>query len=321
MPGSRRECQPESLRAGRTTTQYHPRDELPMLRTLLKLIGLIAAGCAGLLVVGSVVYVAIYYPRSAEPFEIQAQDPTHRLLIATQGSGFKNRLVASLCDSLSKSPVYIKGMDVGELGSVDPDEWDRVLVITSFMVRLNRSVDSFLNGADTAGNSLLLVTSGGADWQPQPGLAVDAITSASRQQSVTDLVHLIVDWLNHDSMAWEPADRVLALRYLTRLDVASACAQIASSPEHYRRTYPDLASMINRSGYQYIRTGDMPSALRIFRLNVILFPDSWNVYDSYGEALLLEDYRAGAITNYQKALELNPDSKSAKAALTRLADG
>ena len=93
---------------------------------------------------------------------------------------------------------------------------------------------------------------------------------------------------------------------------------ISSEQERYQALYPDLRDMINRVGYQYIRLKHVPSALEVFRLNISLFPDYWNVYDSYGEALLKNGDQELAIENYRKALELNPDSKSANDMLQKL---
>jgi predicted negative regulator of RcsB-dependent stress response len=58
--------------------------------------------------------------------------------------------------------------------------------------------------------------------------------------------------------------------------------------------------------------------VKVFRLNVSLFPDYWNVYDSYGEALLAKGDRKAAIQSYTKALELNPEAKSSKDMLDKL---
>ena len=44
----------------------------------------------------------------------------------------------------------------------------------------------------------------------------------------------------------------------------------------------------------------------LFKLNVSEYPDSWNVYDSLGEAYFKKGDKAMAIKNYQKAVELNP---------------
>jgi tetratricopeptide (TPR) repeat protein len=52
-------------------------------------------------------------------------------------------------------------------------------------------------------------------------------------------------------------------------------------------------------------------AIEIFKLNVQMFPDAFNPYDSLGEAYMLNDENELAIFNYKKSLELNPDNDNA----------
>jgi predicted negative regulator of RcsB-dependent stress response len=59
-------------------------------------------------------------------------------------------------------------------------------------------------------------------------------------------------------------------------------------------------------------------ALRVFRLNTILYPASANVYDSYGEVLLAGGQKKLAIENYRKSLELDSANQSAREALEKL---
>ena len=56
----------------------------------------------------------------------------------------------------------------------------------------------------------------------------------------------------------------------------------------------------------------------IFKLNVEQYPESDNVYDSYGEALLESGDQALAIENYKKSLALNPANPYALAELEKL---
>ncbi|NIR42442.1 MAG: tetratricopeptide repeat protein [Gemmatimonadetes bacterium] len=66
---------------------------------------------------------------------------------------------------------------------------------------------------------------------------------------------------------------------------------------------------LNRLGYEF-----MPEraeiAQRIFQLNVELFPDSWNVYDSLAESYMVQGDREKAIELYEKSLELNPQNEN-----------
>ena len=62
--------------------------------------------------------------------------------------------------------------------------------------------------------------------------------------------------------------------------------------------------------------GDL--AIAVFELNVRLFPDEANPYDSLAEAYLKKGDRAAAIERYAKALEVDPGFTHAREALDRL---
>jgi tetratricopeptide (TPR) repeat protein len=80
-------------------------------------------------------------------------------------------------------------------------------------------------------------------------------------------------------------------------------------------------SEFNRLGYQLLQRGSLDSALFVFEKNVQLHPDSWNVYDSFAEALVKAGKKKEAIDNYRKSLELNPDNRNGRAVLERLEKG
>ena len=62
----------------------------------------------------------------------------------------------------------------------------------------------------------------------------------------------------------------------------------------------------------------MGEAVLLFKMNVEAYPESYNVYDSYAEAQLANGDTAGAIKNYRKSLELNPDNNNAATVLKKL---
>ena len=206
-----------------------------------------------------------------------------------------------------------------DLGKVNQEEWDRIIIINSFIISLNKGVDRFISSSPAPEKILLIVTSGGADWQPEPGIRVDALTSASREVYINSLVHLISDWVEHAyGQPWVPNNYLLALSYFPLVNIDTALESIVSDIDHYKELYPNLQSLINLVGYQFLRLKNIESANKVFRMNVNLFPYSWNVYDSYGEVLAIQGNRESAITNYQKALELNPGSESTRKNLERL---
>jgi CubicO group peptidase (beta-lactamase class C family) len=88
----------------------------------------------------------------------------------------------------------------------------------------------------------------------------------------------------------------------------------AKQPNVYDFTEPQL----NQLGYQLLQTNKRKEAIEIFKLNVEAYPQSANVYDSLGEAYMVEGNNEQAIVNYKKSLELNPQSPSGALALKRL---
>jgi tetratricopeptide (TPR) repeat protein len=68
---------------------------------------------------------------------------------------------------------------------------------------------------------------------------------------------------------------------------------------------------VNAVGYQLMGQGKTDEALALFRKNVKDHPDSWNTYDSLGEALATKGDKKGAIENYTKALGMLPATDAA----------
>lgn len=88
----------------------------------------------------------------------------------------------------------------------------------------------------------------------------------------------------------------------------------------YYQAKKDLASTnkelseidLNMKGYQMIQRGLPRKAIDLFQLEVSAFPNSYDAYDSLGEAYAEQGERQKAIENYKKSLELNPENKNAE---------
>lgn len=72
----------------------------------------------------------------------------------------------------------------------------------------------------------------------------------------------------------------------------------------------------NRIGYNFLRDNNYEDAIEVFKMNVGLFPNSDNVYDSLAEAYVRSGDSLQAFNNYTKALELNTGNKRAKEFIT-----
>jgi CubicO group peptidase (beta-lactamase class C family) len=77
-------------------------------------------------------------------------------------------------------------------------------------------------------------------------------------------------------------------------------------------------SEMNTLGYRLMQGGNVKAAVEVFRLNVQEFPDSWNVYDSLGEAYMTDGQTELAIANYEKSIRLFPGNTNGKQILQKL---
>ncbi|MEP1032505.1 serine hydrolase domain-containing protein [Ekhidna sp.] len=75
---------------------------------------------------------------------------------------------------------------------------------------------------------------------------------------------------------------------------------------------------INDIGYDFYHTDRMTLSLNTFKVNMMLYPDSYQVYDSYAEACMKAGETDLAILNYSKSLELNPQNNRARNKLKEL---
>ncbi len=75
---------------------------------------------------------------------------------------------------------------------------------------------------------------------------------------------------------------------------------------------------VNSWGYKLLRQNRKTDAIEIFRLNVTLYPNSANAFDSLGEGYAETGETTLAIENYEKALKLDPKSTNATEQLKKL---
>jgi len=75
---------------------------------------------------------------------------------------------------------------------------------------------------------------------------------------------------------------------------------------------------LNDWAYRMMANNQQTEALEIFKLNVHLFPKSWNAYDSYGEVLLNSGNKNMAMEMYKKSIQLNPSNENGKQMLLKI---
>lgn len=79
---------------------------------------------------------------------------------------------------------------------------------------------------------------------------------------------------------------------------------------------------MNQVGYEFLYFSSFPDhlqfAIETFKINMLLFPESYNTYDSYAEALSEAGKKQEAILMYQKSIALNPGNQGGIKALKQL---
>ena len=115
--------------------------------------------------------------------------------------------------------------------------------------------------------------------------------------------------------------RVMALeaRFQETLKVSGAQAAIRQyqAASHSDGKLPE--SFLNSMGYRAITDQKLEDAIAIFTLNTELYPGSWNVYDSLGEAYVGKKEYGLAVINYRRSLALNPKNAGAARILEQAA--
>jgi tetratricopeptide (TPR) repeat protein len=82
--------------------------------------------------------------------------------------------------------------------------------------------------------------------------------------------------------------------------------------------YVSAEGRLNAFGYRLLNDGRTEEAIEMFKLNTKMYPESWNSYDSLGEAYLRAGKTDLAIINYQKSVELNPRNAAGVEVLRKL---
>jgi rhodanese-related sulfurtransferase len=125
----------------------------------------------------------------AQPYSVTVEVPEHHVLVATQGSDFKNAVVEGVVAQLKGRPVNIQVIDVTELLNIKVDDWDAIVVLHTWENWQAEPTAKLFIEQQPNLNKIIVLTTSGDGHLKMPG--VDAITSASLLQDVAKHVDLI----------------------------------------------------------------------------------------------------------------------------------
>ena len=133
-----------------------------------------------------------------------------------------------------------------------------------------------------------------------------------------DLPKQIADWYvstltstaRPTPVANEPVAVPANIRVLEDIDQPGGAAKVEEMLADARKRDAEATlfdeATVNFIGYEHMQAGDVKGAIGIFKLNVMAFPGSPNVYDSLGDAYVADGQKQLAQENARKALELLP---------------
>jgi hypothetical protein len=125
-----------------------------------------------------------------QELDLPVEDARAEVLLATQGSAYKDAVTDGLATQLRAEQVHVRIIDVGQLPAVDPTNWDAVVVLHTWeMWEPEPHAAAFVARYPDRANIIVLSTSGSGDMRLD---SVDGISSASAVADVpTDVERLM----------------------------------------------------------------------------------------------------------------------------------
>lgn len=163
---------------------------------ILKRVLIVLGSLIALFVIAFGVYLFVNIQDVAEAFEVGSPDSGKKVLIASQGSDYKNLMVDTLTSRLEGEDVYISVIDISGLSEINQKDWDAEIIIhTTEGWKLPVPVKEFLERIENPDEVTLLITSGGGEWKPE-NYKVDILTSASKVSDIPEKANSIEEKVN-----------------------------------------------------------------------------------------------------------------------------
>ncbi|WP_299334790.1 serine hydrolase domain-containing protein [uncultured Psychroserpens sp.] len=110
----------------------------------------------------------------------------------------------------------------------------------------------------------------------------------------------------------KPSIKNTVAEHIFTEDIDKAIAHYKDLKANHADDYNFDESELNILGYGLINENRVDDALKIFKLNVDMYPDSANPYDSYADALILKGDSLKALENYKTCFAMDSTLQYAK---------
>ena len=139
-------------------------------------------------------------------------------------------------------------------------------------------------------------------------------TGGAPLNQITVAINAILDDQPYDFPKMSLADAVLET--FTNEGTEKGMAKYEELKNHNEYNLDE--GEMNRAGYTLLQSGKVKEAIAVFKINVQVFPESSNPYDSLGEAYLVDGQKKLALDNYKKTFDMDPKNENAKKIIDEL---
>ena len=148
-----------------------------------------------LFILFAVWYKYQYSMDTAKSFEVNTSMLDRKLIIATQGSEFKNEITKNIVEFYKPDSIYIKVVDISSLLEIDPQNWNALVIMHTWENwKPPIDVKAFIDRTQAFQNKIVVLTTSGQGSFKMKG--IDAITGESKLEKTASYTHLIIERLD-----------------------------------------------------------------------------------------------------------------------------
>jgi len=206
-------------------------------------------------------------------------------------------------------------------------KWDRILYTDALISQETREeafTPAILNNGDTTSYGFgwrISISPNGKKVVAHSGAWVGFITQIYREIEENNCIIVLTNNSNRYVMSViDPLKNILHDQpyELPKLPISEVIGKfllnegVDAAIEQYKKLKSDRPdeydfeeTQLNSLGYQLLQLGHVDDAVEIFRLNQAEFSHSANVYDSYGDALLMRGDTTESLINFKKAFSMD----------------
>ena len=150
-----------------------------------------------LLVLGVILCLAIWYKVTysmdvADTYEVHTKTSSRRLLVATQGSDFKNSVVQEIVTHFKGDSIYINIIDISALDSIDPNDYTAILLIHTWENwKPPVQIENFIHRTKRYQDKIAAITTSGKGTYHMEG--IDAITGESKPENILPIANEAIE--------------------------------------------------------------------------------------------------------------------------------